>query len=222
MQSDPRNPSLAEVIRMGIDQILANIHTALPGRIESYDQSTGLAKVKPLLKRKYATDSAATELPVISGVPVVFPRTANAWVRIPVAAGDTVLLVFAERSIDLWLEKGGTVDPEKPERFSLNDAIAIPGLFPSQEAISPNGAATSLEVACGSAYMEITSTGQVKINASKVTVTSPDVNLGDESGDALVKVSDLVNNVLLITAPNGLCTVTNPTGLAGTRKVKGA
>lgn len=211
-------PTLQRVMRMAHDTLMSNIHTSLPGKIIFYDKSTGLAQVQPLIKRKYKTSSMASELPIISGVPVVFPRTTGAWVRLPIAAGDTVLLIFSERSIDRWIENGGMVDPETPERFSLNDAIAIPGLYAKPNAIEQKGADTSIEITNGSAFLEIKSDGTVEITASKIVIKSNDVNLGDESGESLALKSDL--DRMIITAPNGPCTI-NTAACIGTLKVKG-
>lgn len=185
------DPTLSEVIKKAIDQTLINIHTSMPGVIESYDPATGLASVKPSLKRKYAGETESTEYPVVSGVPVIFPRVANAFLRVPVAKGDNVLLVFSERSLDKWMEKGGAVAPEDPAKFGLNDAVAILGLYPKTDPLSPNGSNTSLEIAVGSSWIEIKSDGSIYITATKAVINSLNVNLGDESGEALVKMSDL-------------------------------
>lgn len=209
------DPTLAEVIKKAIDQTLTNVHTSMPGVIESYDSVTGLASVKPSLKRKYAGETNSTEYPVVSGVPVIFPRVANAFLRLPVAKGDNVLLVFAERSLDKWIEKGGTVAPEDPAKFGLNDAVAIPGLYPKTDPLSPNGADTSLEIAVGSSWIEIKTDGSIHITAPKAVINSPNVNLGDESGNKIVTVADFAGNVLDSTA--GPCTIL-PVG--GTIKTK--
>lgn len=165
---------ISKLISAAIEKALTEIHTCLPARVESFDASTGLAKVVPLLKRKYVTEDTAVQLPVISGVPVVFPRTAGAWLRLPVSAGDYVLLVFSERSIDKWLESGGAVDPEDPSKFALNDAIAIPGLYPKIDPVDVIGAQTSLEIVNGPAVVEITAAGAVKISGA----TSVEMNTG--------------------------------------------
>jgi len=194
------DPTLTEVIKKAIDQTLTNIHTNMPGTIESFDANTGLASVRPLFKRKYAEESAGTEYPVVSGVPVIFPRVANAFLRLPVAAGDKVLLVFAERSLDKWKEKGGAVSPGDPAKFALNDAVAIFGLYPKNDPVSANGAATSLEIAVGSSWIEIKTDGSINITASKAVIKSDNVHLGDETGSALAKLSDLS----LLTVPGAL------------------
>jgi hypothetical protein len=213
--------SLTALINSALDAALSDLHTHLPGRVESYDPATGLASVVPLLKRKYAADDAAIELPVIPGVPVMHPRAGNAWVKLPIAAGDMVLLEFSERSLDRWLEKGGVVDPEDPAKFSLNDAVAYPGLYPKPSALAQKGATTSLEIVNGNTVIEITAGGTVKITATKVVVTSSDINLGDESGGALVKVSDIANG-LVLSAASGSPVTWVPAVPHGTLKVKGS
>lgn len=193
-------PTLTDVLKKAIDQTLCNVHTSMPGTIESYDSATGLASVKPSLKRKYTGEAESIEYPVISGVPVIFPRVADACLRLPIAKGDKVLLIFAERSLDLWLEKGGIVSPEDPAKFGLKDAVAIPGLFPKVDPPSPNGVDTSLEIAVGASWIEIKTDGSIHITASKAVINSPDVNLGDESGGALATLADLSS----LTVPNAM------------------
>lgn len=228
-------PQLTELLRAAIDQELVELHTCLPGRIESYDAGTGLAQVKPLLKRKLAGRTDPVEMQVISGVPVVFPRAGGAFLRLPVAAGTLCLLVFAERSLDRWLSgDGSATDPGMPLKHHINDAIAIPGLYTKSSPVPSNGAADSLEIASGTTYIEITSAGKVKINSTgnvevtaggdakvnatgKVVLTSTNVNLGDESGEALALKSDL--GKMVITAPNGPCTIVT-TACVGTIKTK--
>jgi hypothetical protein len=57
-------------------------------------------------------------------------------ITFPVAAGDIVLLCFAQTSLDNWLQLGGVVDPQDSRKFDLSDAIAIPGLLSFNQATS--------------------------------------------------------------------------------------
>jgi hypothetical protein len=191
-ESESTTPVLAQVILDGIAQVLANIHTAMPGQIEEYDAAKNLAKVKPLFKRKYHAEDAAVDLPIISNVPVVFQRTTSAFFRLPVKKGDYVLLIFCERSLDLWLENGGSVDPQDPTKFGLNDAVAIPGLFPKTITLEKNGAEESLEIANKTAYIEIKSNGDIAIKTSgNITVDSAKATV-TTSGDTKVTASGKV------------------------------
>ena len=48
-----RTPGLTQVIENAINKKLFDVHTALPGEIISYDASTNLAVIQPMIKRKY-------------------------------------------------------------------------------------------------------------------------------------------------------------------------
>ena len=128
-----RSPSLVDVITDGMDTRLQQVHVALPGRVESYDANTKLANIQPLLlQRLTAEDGSVTteRLPVINSVPVVFPRGGGGFfIEFPLQAGDNVLLVFCERSLDLWKTKGGEVDPIDSRFHTYQGAVCYPGLY---------------------------------------------------------------------------------------------
>lgn len=125
--------SLADVLDGFVERRLRNVNTAIPGRVESYDATTQKANVQPLIKQAYTDESGyrvAEDLPVIPGVPVVFPGSGAYTITFPVAKGDTVLLIFSQASLDKWRKSGGKVDPGDDSHHDLSDAIAIPGLRP--------------------------------------------------------------------------------------------
>lgn len=122
-----------DLIQNAINQALSNLHTCLPGRIESYNHQEQSASVKPLINRRLRTSDGGfevEELAVIPNVPVQWPRSGGASLTFPVNRGDTCLLVFAERSLDKWTDEGGIVTPEDGRKHALKDAIAIMGVQP--------------------------------------------------------------------------------------------
>jgi hypothetical protein len=124
-------PTLADVARAAAENAVAELHVAVPARVERVDLAKGIIDAKPLVKdRRYDRDGQpqAISVAVVSNVPLVFPGAGGFRVTFPVAVGDTVLLVFSERSLDLWLVQGGEVDPLDDRRHHLSDAVAIPGL----------------------------------------------------------------------------------------------
>lgn len=133
----PRSPPLAAVLRLALRSHAAQLHVALPGRVESFDPEKCRASVKPLLQGAHVqedgTDLAAS-LPVLPNVPVLFPGAGGFRVTFPIQVGDTVLLVFSDRALDGWLERGGEVDPQDGRKHHLTDAVAIPGLRPFVDA----------------------------------------------------------------------------------------
>jgi len=120
---------LADVLRQAIEAGLADVHTSLPGRIESYDYEEQRASVKPRIGRPLP-DGREQDLPVISNVRVLWPESGGASFTMPVQRGDGCLLVFNEVSLDKWLADGGQVVADDRRRHSLQDAVAIMGFEP--------------------------------------------------------------------------------------------
>lgn len=107
------------------------MHTALPGVVVSYDQVTQTISAQVVIQSRYKQADGtlvAYTPPVVSGIPVAFPAGAGWSITWPLEAGDPVVLVFAERSLDEWKATGNSAStPRHLRRFDLSDAIAIPG-----------------------------------------------------------------------------------------------
>lgn len=120
---------LSDSLQKSIEKTLENLRVSLPARIERYDSSTQKAEVSPLLEKRNA-DGSSSPLPVIPNVPVLFPRGGKARMTFPLERGDSVLLIFSDRSLDRWLSGSGqSVVPDDPRKHDLSDAVAIPGLL---------------------------------------------------------------------------------------------
>lgn len=134
-----RSPEPEELLRAAVSYFLRDVHTAMPARIEEYFPDEQKVDVKPLIQRRVVGEDGQEfleELPIIPDVPVCFPRTANFFLTFPLVAGDLVLLVFAERSLDNWLAgTGEDTDPDEFRMHDLSDAVAMPGLYPFSQAI---------------------------------------------------------------------------------------
>ena len=205
--TDTRSPDLADVIRQAIEDRLAEVHVMLPGRIDAYDATLQKADVEPLIRRLQSTvDGEISEkLPVIPGVPVVFPRAGGFKITMPVNAGDRCMLVFCERSIETYQTGQGRrgddttlikqTDPDTFEMHNLSDPVAILGWYNDAEALSPAPHATDMVIGNESG-------GVVQI--------APDgIYLWDESGSNFVALANKVLDELttLKTAINDLKTV---------------
>ncbi len=126
-----RSPELGEVINRGFDIRLARLFSSRVGVITKYDAATQLASVQPQLKEVYEGNDgepALELLPVIQNVPVFFAGGGGFAATFPIADGDECDLVFNDRSLDLWKEQGGNVDPIDLRRHALTDAVAFVGV----------------------------------------------------------------------------------------------
>lgn len=137
MSGPPGKPtSMADVMKRAIANALADLHTAMPGKVvKVYKDGDNIkyVDVQPVLKFAFFNEDdqrISDSFPVIPGVPVNFPGGGGAYITFPIAEGDTGIIVFSEASLDKWLSKGGEVDPEFDHRFELTDAMFLPGLRP--------------------------------------------------------------------------------------------
>lgn len=108
---------------------LEDVHTMLPGRVQSYNPETRLATVKPaVLFRSLHGDTL--DIPPIDSVPVVWPGSTDFSVHGTLPVGSGVTIMFSEAGIGGWLRGTQDADADDETRFSLHDAVAIPGLWP--------------------------------------------------------------------------------------------
>lgn len=132
---------LVNAVKSAIESRVRNIHTAIPGRVESYDAGTQTASIVPMVIPTVPgadedDGEAEAPLPKLLSVPVIFPRAGDFAITFPVRKGDTVLLVFAERDIGRWRATGERERPIVSTPHGISGAVAIPGLYPSGDALS--------------------------------------------------------------------------------------
>lgn len=136
-------PEWAELLQVAVDNALLDAHTAMPGQIVSVyaDASSRgqLVDVRPCLRHALATDAdpdatapfVEEDLPILARIPVAYPQGAGFAITWPLAVGDFVLLVFAERSIRYWLATAIkthriTSSCDDIDAHTLDGAIALP------------------------------------------------------------------------------------------------
>jgi hypothetical protein len=142
-----RHPDLSEIIANALRASRKNMFGGwLPGRIESYDSTKNKAAIQLLILDEVAIEGGGTRkepLPIINEVPVLtFADHYGIRVELTIQKGDYVTVMFAARSVDRWLQRGGMVDPGDDRDHDLNDAIAMPGLFDFAHVTKPTAKIT--------------------------------------------------------------------------------
>lgn len=120
-------PDFSDVIRAIVDSMLLDLNVCMPAKVVKYDSEKQYADVQIQLYQKI--NETLVTYPVIPGVPVIHPRANGGatFIHLPIQAGDDVLLVFSQRSLDSWKTAGGLSDPNDPRKHHITDAFAIPG-----------------------------------------------------------------------------------------------
>ena len=119
--------AFTQEIKNVVQDIIRDIHVAVPGKIVSFDSEKCEATILPTAKfRKPSGESI--DFPKIFEVPVWFPQAASQGVSFVwlVEPGDECIVIFLEQSLDQW-RTGAETDTEL--KFDLQNAIAITGLF---------------------------------------------------------------------------------------------
>ncbi|MCK5641952.1 MAG: hypothetical protein KAJ19_14205 [Gammaproteobacteria bacterium] len=127
-------PTMAEVITEAIESRLLDLHTALPGRVVSYDSGTQTVEVELQIKRMIKDGNGVLQpetLPNLPNVPVAFPRSSSFFVSFPLAKDDFVFVIFTEMSLDQWRSKAALTVPGDARRLTLTGAVALPCLYPN-------------------------------------------------------------------------------------------
>lgn len=160
-----------DALEVWLQARLEDVHVSLPGTVTTYSKETRRATVKPSVRLR-SLHGDKLDIPPIQGVPVIWPGSQDFTVQSALKRGDRVLLVFSESSIGNWIRGTGDVDAEDETRFSLQDAIAIPGLWPTGSV--PKHPMSTAAWGMASENLEIGGT-----KAGKAVVKNGTASLGD-------------------------------------------
>ena len=118
---------LTQEIKNLMQDVIRDVHTAIPGRVVSFDPDKCEATIQPTAKFR-KPDGAMIDFPKISEVPMYFPQSALQKVSFVyhIKPGDECLIIMLEQALDQW-RTGAESATEL--RFDMQNAIAIPGLF---------------------------------------------------------------------------------------------
>lgn len=118
-------PSEVEIIRTAIRARQADIRTAVPALIESYDAAKQTCTCQ-LAVRLLTADGVPEEVQPLTDVPVKWQRGGGYFCSMPLAKGDPGLLVFCESDFSSWRATGEVSDPAQERRHGLY-AYFLPG-----------------------------------------------------------------------------------------------
>ncbi|MBQ8091396.1 MAG: hypothetical protein IJ233_11700 [Pyramidobacter sp.] len=158
------------------------LHTALPGIVESFDAQRMTVSVQPAIRgavKRLDGSVYSTSLPLLVDVPVCFPGGGGYSFTFPVKKGDDCLVIFGERCIDAWWQSGGVQEPVEFRMHDLSDGFAIVGVR-SQPRVVTGGVATDgaeLRRDDGTAKVRLTGTAVQIVAPGGVTIDSPTVTL---------------------------------------------
>lgn len=196
---------LPSSIKLGIESRLKDLHTSMPGIIESFDASTQTASIQPAIKRIFKSNDGQTELlvpsplPLLINVPIQFPRGGGFSLTFPVKKGDECLITFCERGISTWHQQGGVSNPEGKRFHHLSDATAFVGISSIPNKV-PNYDATNVQLKADDDSVSITlnADGSLSVDADSDIMATSGADIIAQADGAVDVTAGTVAN---ITAP---------------------
>lgn len=184
-----------EALRVAMEGSQSRLWTALPGIIVEFDAARLTANIQPAISGVARTDKGtheAIQMPLLLDCPVVFPGGGGVTLTFPLVEGDECLVVFSSRCIDSWWQLGGVQGQAELRMHDLSDGFCIPGGRSQPRKFNASTSKAQLRTDDGATMIEL-SPGLVEVVApTKVSVTSPDVEI---TGNVTITGNLRVNGV---------------------------
>ena len=220
-QERTNDPELA--FRQSFRGSQAEIWTALPGIVQSFDAAAQTCVVQPTIMMPIRGEDeqfVATALPLLTDCPVHFPSGGNCTLTFPVKVGDECLVVFSSRCIDSWWQSGGVQEQAERRMHDLSDGFVfvgvrsqprtIPGISTSVTQLRSDDGAAFFELDPSSHKLRIVAPGGLEVVtphatfSERVTVTGLFTFLGGLVGSAVAgaaaKITGAINFIGTLTS----------------------
>lgn len=191
---DRNDWTLGEVLDAHREAMQNELHTALVGRVQSYDVDQQTAEIELVQQRALSTEEGEhvfERLPVLRAVPVVQLRaTVGGWfVHMPIVAGDEVVVLVLERDYQRWRQTGDVAVTPDTRLHHLANAIALPGL-PSRPRLMAGLPTDALVIGLdGGATIAVKSDGTVEVAGAE------DLALAGNLDTALSKIAQSLDEI---------------------------
>ena len=157
----------------------SNIFTALPGIYQGAGKGNQTANVQPSVKAKVLGQNGSWSdmtLPLCINCPVCWPGGGGFQLTFPLSKGDEGLIVFAQRCIDAWWERGGVQTQAEMRMHDISDGFFIPAMLSQSKAPSVAASTSTVQLRSGdgATYIEVAAGNLVNVHASAgTTITGP-------------------------------------------------
>ncbi|MDB4311874.1 Gp138 family membrane-puncturing spike protein [bacterium] len=190
---------LVDALNGLIDTRLKSVYTMLPAKVTSVDYTKNNLSAQPLITGKFA-DGSQLKTPELHQVPIFVLSAGGGSTRItlPVKVGDTVLILFSQRSVGVFLGSNASepVDSPTTTTHGINPIMALPCLFTPSTAKEISS--DDLVVENGSSKITVSPSGDIAVKCPKLTIE------GDlEVNGDVATVGTLTNNGITVGSNHG-------------------
>lgn len=140
-------PDLSEFISRRIRDISSNINSCLIGSIAAINTNgtvTVSVNFQKIIRGIVAIPNSPVmgdqivDYPALVNVPLITYQGGGSYISMPIAIGDSCVLLFCDRDMDIWFQNGQVAPPNSDRLHNINDAIAIVGINNLQNPLPAN------------------------------------------------------------------------------------
>jgi len=117
---------LEEAIKAGVRAGLLDTMISAPAIIKSFNPTLQTVTADIAIQR--IVDGVDKNYTILIDIPIVFPTVQGFHITLPIKKGDEVLVIFADRCIDNWFERGGIQKQAEHRSHHISDGFAIIGI----------------------------------------------------------------------------------------------
>jgi hypothetical protein len=158
-----------ESFRTGVEGVLSETQTALPGIVQDFDPKECTCSIQVSVQVKVYTSDGKWKwhnISLLTHVPVVFPHGKGFALTFPISKDDEALVVFSSRCYSAWWDKGGIQIQDEMRLHDIGDGFAIVGPFSRPKVLQNISTDTvQLRNQDGSCYLELAAGGVINIVA---------------------------------------------------------
>lgn len=137
LNRQPAEPGLKDLLDLHEKSVKLSLNCHALGTIQSFNPATQTVQVSiNYLKTQFRQkpngklEPEYVDYPLLADVPAIVLTGGNCSLQMPIAKGDTCLVLFNDRDIDSWMHSGQKGPVASSRLHSLSDGIALVGLRP--------------------------------------------------------------------------------------------
>jgi protein gp138 len=166
---DPANlGSLTGAFREILSKMIQNLDDMLPAKVISYNRTTNLAEVQPLIM-VIKTDTTIQARATVASIPVLQLGGGNFMLNFNINPGDIGFIKANDRDISLFMQSFTQTPPNTYRKHSFSDAIFIPAPMHNMTINSEDASNVVLSTLDGTQRVAIWP-NQIKITSNSLVI----------------------------------------------------
>jgi len=164
--------SLTGVLKFVMSKFLQGVDDQLPAQVVSYNRTTNLAQVQPLIAMM-TTDNLVIQRAALQSIPVQIDGGGGFFVGYPLKPGDLGYIKANDRDISLFLQSFKATVPNTARKHSFEDAVFVPAVM--------TGFTIASEDADNMVIQSLDNSVKITLGSDTIKIAAPAINIVSDS-----------------------------------------